>query len=292
MQDYTDYQELHKHKGTEHYKVTTLISNKNEVGYTFFDTINKNIITDSYFKYEDNRKYESLKIDSNGIVLDNSRISTILKDGTKWNSEYYSNWIINGDKTKHKYKDPLTPEEKNDADKWFRKFKKLYTQATSVYLDLSDYYFKIKSEWYYVESFDMGEKLDINIKKDYPEKYVNPRMIELQDLMPDFFSEKSRGKTKGFIELNNYQESERKEGTGINPIVGSAGYYMIDIIMPKGDTIKIKNYGVMYPNLKTYKIPNKYGGSDDVIFLIQEPNKSRYPLKQGGMYVIRPRKMK
>ncbi|USD26876.1 hypothetical protein [Flagellimonas marinaquae] len=297
MQEYNDHQELHNHKGTEHYEVTTLISSKNEPYYIQFDSIQKLLIVKSSFDANKGRgfnTYETAKINTLGIKEEAfDDIDHILNDGTMWDGDYYRNWIINGDKTKHKYLDPLTQEEKNDAEKWRKKFISYYNRATYVHESSWSYYMKINKEWF---KFKMNlEVINDEFAKQHPPKENEEvRMIKLKDLTPDFFSSEEREKNKGFMELVGYEETEREKSSQIlNPIEHSAGHYIINVHLPKGDTLKIRNFGSMYPNLKTYKIPKEHGGRDDVIFMVQEPDQELYPnQKWGGMYVIRPRKMK
>ena len=57
--------------------------------------------------------------------------------------DFYSNWIISGDTTKHKYIDPFTMDEINDTyefeaiekdpEKWLAKFNELYITADYIY---------------------------------------------------------------------------------------------------------------------------------------------------------------
>ena len=62
--------------------------------------------------------------------------------------------------------------------------------------------------------------------------------------------------------------------------------------MPNGETIKIKRYASFRrPDLDFYKIPAIYGGRDDVLFIVQEPNPIHLE-QTAGMYVIRPKNYK
>lgn len=299
MQEYNDHQELHNHKGTEHYEVTTLISSKNEPYYIQFDSIQKLLIVKSSFDANKGRgfnTYETAKINTLGIKEEAfDDIDHILNDGTMWDGDYYRNWIINGDKTKHKYLDPLTQEEKNDWKPYSKKFNKLYHSSSYVYKDISTFFFKVNDNWYKIKDTLKSKNRPDDFRAQYPPKENEEvRMIKLKDLTPDFFSSEEREKNKGFMELVGYEETEREKSSQIlNPIEHSAGHYIINVHLPKGDILKIRNFGSMYPNLKTYKIPKEHGGRDDVIFMVQEPDQELYPnQKWGGMYVIRPRKMK
>ena len=162
-----------------------------------------------------------------------------------------------------------------------------------MYVNLSDYYFKIDKEWFFIESASkMAKQLGLlkTFKHQYPEKVLETRMVPLKDHTTDFLSAKARQENKGFMELKKYQQVENQKGKGINPIDYSAGYYYINIYMPQGDTIKFKRFGSMGYNFSTYKIPAQHGGSNEVLFIKQTPEFNLYPKQEwGGMYVIRPR---
>ena len=75
---------------------------------------------------------------------------------------------------------------------------------------------------------------------------------------------------------------------GLNQYNYSTGWWYLEIYMPF-DTIRIKRYSnYKRPELKLYKIPAASGGRNDVLFIVQKPEKL-YPEQVGGMYAIRPR---
>ncbi len=295
------YQELHQHEGTENYEVATLIPKQNKATYMHFDTVQNHIIVDSYYDsaIEENSTYESIKFNYLGDVIEKFETDEILGDGTDIGFNYYSNWIINGDKTRHKFVDPFTnhviedtynyewPEK--DFDKWFKVFRTLYDKANYVYIDISFYFLKVDGTWYLLD--DTLEESPENFRKEYPAKEnQDVRIGKLRDLCPDF-SVNENNRDTSFMNVVDYEETDSEDGGWFNPISYSAGYYFIELYMPMGDTVKIKRHGSMGANLEVYKIPVTRGGRNDVVFLIQKPGKL-YPEKEfGGMYVVRPRSL-
>lgn len=62
--------------------------------------------------------------------------------------------------------------------------------------------------------------------------------------------------------------------------------------MPGGDTLRIKRYSdIRNPHMKLYNVPQQYGGRKDVLFIVLEPKDAHFE-QVGGMYVVRPRKLK
>ncbi|WP_461532480.1 hypothetical protein [Sinomicrobium sp.] len=289
--DYTDYYELHKHPGTEHYEVVPIVSEKKDAYDVQFDSIDKHIIVKSALssKLEKDRETQSLKIDVQGNTIDTYNINTILPDGTmfRWN-KYYSNWVINGDTTEHKFIVPDLVKETSDPKEWVNKFNETYKEAESVYYN-TEFYFKIKGEWYRVEeNNEVYAQLNIDLTEKYTDKYNSIRMVKFKDLMPDMLKKSSERDTT-FINKVGYEEKDRESGKGLNPISYSAGYYYLELYMPLGDTIKIKRFGSMDVNMQAYKIPAPMGGRNDVVFLVQEPEEMNALFELGGMYVVRPR---
>lgn len=296
-----NYQEIHKHEGTKNYEVATLIPKQNEASFMRFDTVQNNIVVGSYLKSADkeNIKFESLKIDYLGNIGDTYEYHTPLKDGTMKGFDYYSSWIINGDKTKHFYIDPFTDKpikdlydyewREKDYEKWYEMFQILYDRASYVHIDISFYFFKINDKWYSLrEPFEETPK-DFN--KQYPAKEnQDVRMGKLRDLCPDF-SVNEYNRDTSFMNVVDYEETDSEDGGWFNPISYSAGYFFIELYMPMGDTIKIKRHGSMGANLEVYKIPVTHGGRNDVVFLVQKPGKLNPEKEFGGMYVVRPRSL-
>jgi len=142
-----EFQELHKHKGTENYEIVKLYDKNFKMVEPFLiDKIKKDLVV--YGFQED-------KLNKN--ILKTRRISNLgeiteilddtfnkLKDGTMWTSDYYINWVINKDTTKHKYLDPFSNKEiddpyefkakETDPEKWLIKFKELYAKAQYIYI--------------------------------------------------------------------------------------------------------------------------------------------------------------
>jgi len=304
MIKYRDFEELYKNKGTENYEVIEIIPKQNQASYFQLDTVTKKIFVNSFFeprsKRSEDMEYDRLRIDILGNIKDKGATDYILKDGTMWDSNYYLNWVISGDTSKHNYIDPFSNKEidnvyefeakEKDPEKWLGKFKELYTKAQYVYED-SFYYFKIDDKWYLMDIYQKNLKgLPEYIGKHYLAKEdLNVRMVTLPDITPDFYG-KTNLEDEIFMRSVGYKEEDHESGRGLNPIDGTAGYHYIELYMPFGDVIKIKRFGTMGENIETYKIPPQYGGRNDVVFIEQEANLEMYPGREyGGMYAIRPR---
>jgi len=292
MIKYSDFEELHKHKGTDNYKILAIIPKQNEADSFQLDTVSNNIFINSYFEPKSKEKegisYNTLKFDLFGNQKELFKAHSILKDGTMWNSDYFINWVINGDTTKHKYIDSLGDVDKKDPEKWLAKFKELYIKASYVYEFSWEYFFKIDNVWYMLP-YNLDVINDNFVNNQFPAKEdQDVRMSKLVDITPDFYG-KTNLQDDTFMKKVGYEVEDHERGKGLNPINFSAGYHYIELYMPLGDVIKIKRFGSMGVNIQTYKIPVSYGGRNDVVFIIQEPEEM-YPNREfGGMYVIRPR---
>ncbi|MCV6628223.1 MAG: hypothetical protein OIF50_00020, partial [Flavobacteriaceae bacterium] len=261
MQEYPEYIELHQHQGSENYEIATIAERAHIADYIKIDRLQKLLCVKSYINKKETKNTEgrSYKIDSLGrITLWNNRYH-ILDDATMRNSRGYYNWVIDGDKRMHAYKDPLTMEEKRNWDKYSKKFKQLYNNAVTVYKHIGRYYFNIKGEWFLVKDTLRSEERPDNFRSQFPEKCEFPRMVAIEDGTPDLWRGEGRQK-KDLLEFVAYQQVESEKGSGINPIGYSAGYYFFNLHMPGGDTIKIKRFGSMGWNMKLYQIPPQYGG--------------------------------
>lgn len=298
-----EYQELHKHKGTDNYELIKIVSENNLAKYQQLDTISKKIVLKSYYKSENKKEntYETLKVTSFGEKIVFGKTNTILKDGTMWNDVYYRNWIINGDKTTHKYLDPFTNNEISDTyehvvkeenkKKWLEKFIIFYNKASYVYKSSWSYYMKINNIWYY---FQPNKKI---VNHEFVEQYPNKedqeiRMVALKDLSPSFGVPPEKRDSTLLKEIKykseRFEKSDR--GSGFN---FSAGWWYLEVYMPQGDTIKIKRYAdFRKPLLQLHKIPKEHGGSNEILFIIQKPEQDFLEKQVGGMYVIRPRNYK
>jgi hypothetical protein len=300
-----DYQELHTHKGTENYEVVEIIQKHKDGDYFEQDTINNNLYVNSFFQPVEGKRegieHERLLLDVFGNIMDKSTAESILKDGTMWNRKYYRNWIINGDKTTHKIIDPFTNKEINNPykfiakeknyKKWLEKFNETYHKATYVYENYGMYYLKVKEQWYFMENTFKKER------ENFTETYINKeeqevRMIALKDLAPSFGvpPEKRDSTLLKEIKYKSERFEKSNRGSGFN---FSAGWWYLDIYMPKGDTIKIKRYAdFRKPLLQLYKIPKEHGGSEEILFIIQKPEQDFLEKQVGSMYVIRPKNYK
>ena len=302
MFKYNDFQELHKHKGSENYQVVELFENNFEIrGNVLADNQNKSIVVNAFKiqKLKDRDIYQTKLLTTLADeinVMENSYRT--LKDGTIWASYFYCNFIINNDTTKYRYLDPFSNVEienpyeieskEKDTEKWLEKFKELYENASYVYESSWNYYFKIKEKWYFLK-YNL-EVVYANFVKNHPPKEdQDVRMLGLSDITPDFYG-KTGLQEETFMRIVGYKEEEHQSGSGLNPISGTAGYHFIELHMPLGDVIKIKRFGTMGVNIQTYKIPAQYNGRNDVVFIVQEADLELFPGREfGGMYAIRPR---
>ncbi|MEE9350070.1 MAG: hypothetical protein V3U80_08490, partial [Flavobacteriaceae bacterium] len=222
-----EFIELHKHKGSENYEVVELFENKFEMVAPFLIDKEKKDLVIYGFQEEKLRKQNTLKtkrISNLGKitkVLDDTHRK--LKDGTMRDSEYYVNWIINGDTTKHKYLDPFTNKEiddpygdsfkanQKDHEKQFEKFKELYAKAQYIYVYSSFYYFKIDKKWYLMRFYKMSKALGLDIEQLYPPKEDQDiRMVALQDLSPKYFIAPNERDTQLIREME-YESTEYEE---------------------------------------------------------------------------------
>ncbi len=287
-----EYLELDKNLKSELYEVGIILQNNFIISELLLDKNEKkiNIFGKSYASENDESINHRYKISLFGELYDQGPVYTILKDGTLWYTNEYNNWIINGDTASYKYKDPLNSAEKTDFNKWIKKFKSLYEEASYVYLFSSDYFFKINNEWFIVA--DTLKESPMDFRKQYPAKEdQDVRMVKLKDQFPDLYVSPADRDTSLIKQIKYtstfFEKSDR--GDAFNY---SAGWWYFDIYMPGGDTLKIKRFASFRdPEMKLYKIPKELGGREDVLFIIQEPNEI-HPEQVGGMYVIRPKNYK
>ena len=294
--DRTAFQELHNHKGSEHYEVTTIFEKEYEIIELYMDTVAKQINAAGKTNPIDKKETKGgrRKVSNLGEVLDEGPGSNLLKDGTIKFYNIYYNWVFNGDKTEHIFQNPFTEAEENDPKKWLERFDELYHESTFIYRHSSDYYLKIDGVFYLAETFKKAQILNMDIKSKYPVKEnQEDRFMEFVDLYPGPYtsSTKKEDRDRSLIAFKGYEQTDSEKSPGINPISFSAGNYYLELYMPLGDTIKIKRHGSMGVNMQLYKIPVTQGGRNDVIFIVQEPNEL-YPDREfGGMYVVRPRSL-
>ncbi|WP_157614033.1 hypothetical protein [Pseudotamlana agarivorans] len=287
MQEYFEYEDLYKHQGTENYEVV-IIYNENSI-------IKEKLIEEkqqflSVIGRDEKQKISARKkVDFLGNTIDKFIIYKTLSDGTLWGSEHYVNWLLNGDTTKHDYIDPLTNEDKKNWGKYSEKFDELYNKASCVYENFTGYYFKVDNKWFKIEEDPLRFKdCPENFTKLYPAKDPKDiRMLPLKESMEDLMKSKT-------IKVVDYIQQDSEKGIGLNPIKFSSGYYMLELYLPQGDTLKFRRYGAMgvSSEMFVYQIPKALGGSDQVFFIEQEPN-SMYPNKSfAGFYAIRPKNYK
>ena len=56
-------------------------------------------------------------------------------------------------------------------------------------------------------------------------------------------------------------------------------------------TIQFRHFGSLGPDISLYRVPGKYGGRKDILFVTQDYNYLYPEQSVGGVYVIRPRKL-
>jgi len=312
--EYTKFKELHEHEGSENYELVEIVPNKARIvnpndnlsdkPVIYADSITNKMYIETFALKDDAPEDLSMSrtIDTFGNTIAKKQLfAKVLKDGTIWESVYYFNWFINGDITKHYYVDPFSniqiedPYEfivkEKDHDKWFEKFKEYYVKASYIHIDMSFYYFKIDHKWYLIKISGMSDKLNIDIKQEYPAKEdQDVRMVELKNLAPIFYYDTPEKLDTHLIKKIDYESTYFKEvDKGLNQYNFSAGWWYLEIYMPLGDTIKLKRYSNYEdPELMLYKIPDAYGGREDVLFIVQNPEEI-FTSQVGGMYAIRPR---
>ena len=285
MMEHRNYEELHEHKGNKKYEVVTIVPENKEAAYIHYDTVAQNFVLDAYYepvKKEDST-YQVLKVNKFGTVKDTFDIHTILKDGTMWDWKYCNNWIINGDTSKHSYIRPLTEKEEKDPDKWIEVFRDLYAKASNVYIyeGLGEYYFEVDKEWY---KLGYNEAVNNAFNDRFPAKFSNVRMIELEDRSPSYVippEERDSSLIKQ-IDYESVFEKEVESAGGWSCSTCSAGWWYFQIYMPGGDTLKVKRFSSYRgPDVKLYKIPEQYGGRNNVLFIVLQP-KDAHPDQVAG----------
>lgn len=309
--DKKDYLELDKCIGTDTYEVLCLLSNnygihefENNLGrsYFFIDTKQNRLILDCTEHLKDKNKYNVATLTNYGKYLKNYTNNSfkLLSDGTLWKRYYYSKALINGDETKHLYVDPFSNKEIDDIynvtvneklEDWYQKFKELYQKATIVKNNLSRYYLKVDDIWYFIDGFDRGEELKIDIKKEYPEKSTIKRMLPLQKEIIKFYLPPEERTNKILEEIDYESAYYEEKDNGLITSNYSAGWWYLHINMPN-DTIKIKRYAsYKNPKMTLFKIPKEYGGSNEVLFIVLESS-SMHKEQKAGLYVVRSKNYK
>lgn len=300
--DKSQFQELYQHEGSANYDVETIYQKDYEVfGLSLY--IVDSVVT-SYGRTNplnkkdvDSKRY---KISPMGAIMAEGPTDAAPEaDGSMFGFDFYSNWLIEGDTTKHKFIDPFSGKriediyefeaQEKDVEKWMEKFTELYSEADYVYRDMSFFYFKVEDLWYFMD--DTLDETSDDLREMYPPKEPKkPKLIDLPDLAPkNFHNPKNRFDTD-LIKMIGYESTFfEKEDQGLGSYSFSAGWWYLEIYMPLGDTIRIKRYSNYEdPELQLYEVPSAYGGREDVLFIIQKPEEL-FPEQVGGMYVIRPR---
>ena len=291
MKDYSEYKNIHEHQGTENYQVITI--------YNENSTINEKLI-DQKLQFlsvigrdEKQEKSNRKKIDFFGNIVGEFSTFKTLKNGTIWSIQIYSNWLTNGDETKYNYTEPFSNEKIKDIFKfknnlkfkdWLPKFKELYSKSAYTHIHNSRYYFNIDNKWYLMDSYFEDRPKDFLDK--YPAKEDQDiRMVKIRDVFDEL-------RKTNQLKIIDYIEQDSEEGKGLNPVDFSAGYYMLELHLAQGDILKFRRYGGMGTEMEIYQIPKELGGSEEVFFIVQDPN-PMYPKKSfGGMYAIRPKNYK
>ncbi|WP_026449540.1 hypothetical protein [Aequorivita capsosiphonis] len=286
-----EYKELSNNSASINYEIRELVDKDHGIKYFLYESINKNLIVKAFYDPLDADYIAyALKLNVLGDKVDKFNTNRILKDGTDWTSDKFSNWVINGDTTQYVYVKPITKKEEKDSDKWLETFLKLYNRASDIYIysGLGEYYFKIEDKWH---KLGYNKIANSEFNKKYPEKFSDVRMLELKDQFPDLYLPPAERDTILIKQVKYISKFFEKSDRG-DAFNYSAGWWYFDIYMPGGDTLKIKRFASFRdPEMKLYKIPKELGGRDDVLFIIQEPNEI-HPEQTGGMYVIRPKNYK
>ncbi|SHJ77378.1 hypothetical protein [Pseudozobellia thermophila] len=298
----SEFKELHLHKGSENYEVKEIIPLRNKASYFELDTIQEKVFVNSFFEPKstdkDKIEYHILRLDLIGNTIDSTEAHSKLKDGTLWNSNYYINWLIDSDTSKHKYLDPFSNKEienpyefkakETDPEKWLKKFNELYNKASYVYESSWNYYFKIDKKWYFIK-YNLDIVDDGFVKNHPPKEGQDVRMVELENLAPVWYHKGFKDRDTSLIKMIDYESTYYEEKGGLDSYKYSAGWWYLEVYMPLGDTIRIKRYSNYEdPELKLYKVPTEYGGREDVLFIVQKP-KDAHLEQVAGMYAIRPR---
>ncbi|CAM4376433.1 hypothetical protein ZORO111903_17015 [Zobellia roscoffensis] len=305
--DKKEFEELQKNNGSENYEIQALFSKDFEVIKPLLN--NKNGEINIFGKTNPLNKreiqYKRLKISIDGEVLEEGPTDAgSIKDGSMFGFDFYYNWIVNGDTTKHKFLDPFSLKRieniyefvamETDPKIWMGKFEECYNQASHVVISQNNsnkYYLKIEDKWYFMENTLEGTPE--NLKDQYPEKEDQDlQMVDLRDLAPEYYHPQQGATDNNLIKMKEYESTFfEKENQGLNSYSYSAGWWYLEIYLPLGDTLRIKRYSNYEdPELQLYKIPTANGGREDVLFIIQKPEEM-FPEQVGGMYVIRPRDM-
>ncbi|WP_289064282.1 hypothetical protein [uncultured Zobellia sp.] len=306
--NHAEFKELHLHKGSENYEIQAHFSKDFEVIKPLLNNENREIITFGKTNPLNKKEiqYKRLKISIEGEVLGEGPTDAgSMNDGSMFGFNFYYNWIIDGDTTKHKFLDPFSQKrieniyefvaKETDPKIWMVKFEEFYNQASHVIISQNNsnkYYLKVENKWYFMENSLEGTPEDL--KENYPEKEdQDARLVELTDLVPDYYHPQQGAQENGLIKMKEYESTFfEKENQGLGSYSFSAGWWYLDIYMPLGDTIRIKRYSNYEdPELQLYKVATEYGGREDVLFIVQKPEKM-FPEQLGGMYVIRPKDFK
>jgi len=133
------------------------------------------------------------------------------------------------------------------------------------------------------------EGIPEDLEEQYPAKEDEDiRMVALKDMSPTYFVPPNERETNLIKEID-YESTFYEEKKGLDSFKYSAGWWYLEVYMPLGDTLRIKRYASFKnPALELYKIPNAYGGRQDVLFIVQTP-KNAHIEQVAGMYAIRPR---
>lgn len=289
---YENYKELHENAGSENYEVNSVFSEEYTIEEVLLDKKKSQLIIygETNPIKEEGRKFNSLKVSSTGDIIEDGPSHKILKDGTLKGYNFYINWIINGDTTKHRYVTPFA-DNNYDPREWLLEFKHWYDEAAASYYFNGTYYLKIDSKWNAIDkNFEVE---NFNFDKHFPNKYSEIRMVEFEDRSPSYVIPPEE-RDSSLIKQMDYEsvfEKEVESAGGWTSSTYSAGWWYMHIYMPGGDTLRIKRFSsYRSPDMKLYKISEQYGGRNDVLFIVLRP-KDAHPEQVGGMYVVRPREL-
>ena len=275
--------DLSAHPGTKNYEILMLSPNKRDKALKLlYDTANKFIVLYcvDYIKIS-NYGYIIDSISEGGIGYHTNGIMQLHSD--------ISEWLINGNRLFVPTIDIPPP-----LGNGFEDFDRDYKNAEYYFRQNGFPVFKINGKWVqYITPVPI--ELMRYLRSDegqskYPEK-PKGRFIPMPKVGPDLGITPKERDTSLLKSLGYVPVDVKKENWGLSSHNYSAGFYNMEIYMPGGDTIQFRHFGSLGPDIRLYRVPEKYGGRKDILFVTQDYNYLYPEQSVGGVYVIRPRKL-